>query len=100
VSLPIDGVSRGDVTIGLRPEHLRFAATGLAGHIAQVEPMGREILYVVTTEAGLVRVLEHGSAPVHAAGEPVNVDFAPDDSLVFDNSTEGLICGARVHAPE
>ena len=69
VSLPIEGVARGDVTIGLRPEHLRFAATGLAGQIAQVEPMGREILYVVTTEAGLVRVLEHGSAPVHAAGE-------------------------------
>jgi len=99
VSFPIEGVSHGEVTIGLRPEHLCFAAKGLVGQIAQVEPMGREILYVVTTEAGLVRVLEHGSAPAHAAGDRVNVDFAPDDSLVFDSQTEGLISGARVHPP-
>jgi inositol-phosphate transport system ATP-binding protein len=89
----------GGVTIGLRPEHLRFAAAGLRGRIAQIEPMGREILYVVETDLGHVRVLEHGSSAAHAAGEPVRIGFSPDDSLVFDRATESLKPGIRVHPP-
>ena len=50
--------------------------------------MGREILYVVDTDVGHVRVLEHGSSAAHAAGEAVNVGFSPDDSLVFDTASE------------
>ena len=71
VALPAEGVPPGGVTLALRPEHLRFAPAGLPGRIAQIEPMGREILYVVKTDVGHVRVLEHGSAAAHAAGEPV-----------------------------
>ncbi len=96
--LPFEGPP-GGVTIGLRPEHLRIAETGLRGHIAQTEPMGREILYVVETDVGHVRVLEHGSTAAHVAGEPVNLRFSPDDSLVFDTATESLVTGARVHPP-
>ena len=98
-TFPFDGGRAGGVTIGLRPEHLRFAATGLPGRIAQIEPMGREILYVVKTDVGHVRVLEHGSSAAHAAGEPVKIGFAPGDSLVFDTATERLMPGARVHPP-
>ena len=99
VVFPVDGAPRGRVTIGLRPEHLRFAAAGIAGRIAQIEPMGREVLYVVGTDVGDVRVLEHGSAATHPAGEPVAIGFAPDDSLVFDAATEALLRGVRVHPP-
>ena len=98
VTFPIDGTARGGVTIGLRPEHLRFDPTGLPGHIAQIEPMGREILYVVSTDVGDVRVLGHGSSAAHAAGEPVRVGFAPGQ-LVFDTTTERLMPGVRVHPP-
>jgi inositol-phosphate transport system ATP-binding protein len=79
---------------------LNFADAGLSGRIAQIEPMGREILYVVDTDIGYVRVLEHGSAAAHTAGEPVNIDFSPGDSLVFDSATERLIAGARAHPPD
>jgi inositol-phosphate transport system ATP-binding protein len=96
--LPFDGPA-GGVTIGLRPEHLRIADTGLRGRIAQTEPMGREILYVVETDVGHVRVLEHGSTVAHVAGEPVSIRFSPDDTLVFDTATETLVTGARVHPP-
>ena len=89
----------GSVTIALRPEHLGFAATGLPGRIAQIEPMGREILYVVETDAGHVRVLEHGSSAAHSADERVNIGFSAEDSMVFDTATEGLIAGARIHPP-
>jgi inositol-phosphate transport system ATP-binding protein len=98
VAFPFEGPP-GRVTIGLRPEHLRFAGTGLAGRIAQTEPMGREILYVVATDAGHVRVLEHGSSAAHAAGERVNIDFSPADSLVFDTAAETLVPEARVRPP-
>ena len=99
VALPAEGVPPGGVTLALRPEHLRFSPAGVPGRIAQIEPMGREILYVVKTDAGHVRVLEHGSAAAHAAGEAVNVGFAPGDTLVFDSATERLLPGARVRPP-
>jgi len=99
VIFPFDGAARGSVTIGLRPEHLRFDTTGLPGRIAQTEPMGREVLYVVSTEVGHVRVLGHGSSAAHSAGEVVRVGFAPGDSLVFDAPTERLMPGVRVRPP-
>jgi inositol-phosphate transport system ATP-binding protein len=86
----------GAVAVGLRPEHLRFGATGLAGRIAQLEPMGREILYVVDTGVGHVRVLEQGSTARHSPGESVRVDFDPQSSLVFDAASEKLVPGAEV----
>ena len=55
--------------------------------------MGREILYVVETDLGHVRVLEHGASASHAAGDPVKIGFSPDDSLVFDTATESLMTG-------
>ena len=85
--------------IGLRPEHLAFAATGLPGRVAQIEPMGREILYVVETGVGHVRVLEHGSSAAHAPGETVAIWFAPENSLVFDATTEKLLPGVRISPP-
>jgi inositol-phosphate transport system ATP-binding protein len=87
------------VTVGLRPEHLRFTGSGLSGRIAQMEPMGREILYVVETDVGYLRVLEHGSVAAHAVGEPVRIGFSPDDSLVFDTASERLVATARVGPP-
>jgi inositol-phosphate transport system ATP-binding protein len=95
LKLPIAGAA-GKVTLGLRPEHLAFAAAGLAGTVAQLEPMGREVLYVVDTGIGYVRVLEQGSVAGHRIGEAVHVGFAPGDSLVFDTATGKLIQGAAV----
>ena len=45
VALPVEGAA-GEVTIGLRPEHLGFGSAGLGSRITQLEPMGREVLYV------------------------------------------------------
>jgi inositol-phosphate transport system ATP-binding protein len=99
VSLPLSGAASGEVKIGLRPEHLAFADHGVAGRVAQIEPMGREILYVIDTDLGHVRILEHGSSAAHGAGEPVHIGFSPDHSLVFDASSERLLEGVRVRPP-
>ena len=97
-AFPFEGAP-GAVTVGLRPEHLRFTGSGLSGRIAQTEPMGREMLYVVDTDIGYLRVLEHGSVAAHAVGEPVIIGFSPDDSLVFETASERLVATARVGPP-
>jgi inositol-phosphate transport system ATP-binding protein len=100
VALPFsEGPASGGIKVGLRPEHLRFADRGLQGHISQIEPMGREILYVVGTSVGDVRVLEHGSSARHAPGQPVSIEFSPSDSLVFNAESEELLPNVRVRPP-
>jgi len=51
------------------------------------------------TDVGFLRILEHGSSAAHIAGEPVNIGFSPDDSLVFDTASERLVTAARVGPP-
>jgi inositol-phosphate transport system ATP-binding protein len=89
------GVAAGAVTIGLRPEHLRISETGLPGSIAQLEPMGREVLYVIDTGVGYVRLLEQGASARHSIGSAVRVDFSPSNSLVFEHAGK-LVAGAQV----
>jgi inositol-phosphate transport system ATP-binding protein len=97
-AFPVEGAT-GTLTIGLRPEHLKFGDNGFAGRIAQIEPMGREILYVVETDIGIIRVLEQGSSAQHAAGEAVKVGFEPAASLVFETARQALVAGAHVRPP-
>jgi inositol-phosphate transport system ATP-binding protein len=94
-ALPVRDAERGAVTAGLRPEHVAFAAAGLPGRIVQTEPMGREILYVVDTAVGQIRVLEAGSIAHREAGQQVNLDFAEENTLVFRNATGARISRAR-----
>ena len=89
----------GDVTFGIRPEHLRFEERGLAGRIDQIEPMGRETLYLVETAIGGVRVLEGGAGVRFAAGDPVHLDFPSERSLLFERAGGALIPGARAALP-
>ena len=89
----------GEVVLGIRPEHVRFDAHGLAGRIDQVEPMGRETLYLVETAMGGVRVLEGGAGVRFAVGDEVHVGFRPEDSLLFDQESGALIPGARAAPP-
>jgi hypothetical protein len=86
----------------LLPRPIRIpqvAGTAVSGRIAQLEPMGREILYVVGTDAGYLWVLEHGSIAAYTVGEPDRIGFSPDDSLVFDAASQRLLGAARVGPP-
>ncbi len=94
--LPFQGDTRSKVTLGLRPEHLRFSGSGVPGRIIQLEPMGREILYVCETPMGLVRVLEAGATGAHRVGSQTHVDFDGPASLIFDTASEELLPNAQV----
>jgi inositol-phosphate transport system ATP-binding protein len=94
-TLPISKAAPGAVTVGLRPEHIVFGATGLAGRIIQIEPMGREILYVVDTAIGHVRMLEAGSTARHKVNQAVHLEFAETNTLVFDGASGSRLREAR-----
>ena len=98
-TLGIRGSGAGEVTVGLRPEHLLFGETGLSGRIAQIEPMGREILYVVDSGIGTVRVLEAGSVAALGVGDPVSLTFSEENTLVFERDTGIRMADARFHIP-
>jgi inositol-phosphate transport system ATP-binding protein len=95
-SLPCAGEVEGPVVLGIRPEALRFEAGGLEGRIAEIEPMGRETLYLVDSELGQLRVLEAGSVVRHRHGDPVGLGFDPASSLIFDQASERLIPDAHL----
>jgi inositol-phosphate transport system ATP-binding protein len=92
-TLPYKGDARGAVVFGLRPEALRFEPGGLAGRITEVEPMGRETLYLVESDLGTLRVLEAGASVRLGLGDPVAVAFDADATLIFDRASERLVPG-------
>ena len=77
----------GEITLGVRPEHLRFAAQGIPGRIVGLEPLGRDVLYVLEGPLGLIRVLAAAGPGAPAEGEQAHVAFSPGDVLVFDRTS-------------
>jgi inositol-phosphate transport system ATP-binding protein len=90
------GSAAGPVVLGIRPEALRFEAGGIPGRIVDIEPMGRETLYLVECELGRLRVLEAGSTVRHRHGDQVALEFDPAAALIFDRASERLIPDARL----
>ncbi len=98
-TLPRTGAASGPVTVGIRPEHIVFADRGLKATIEDVEPMGRETLYMVDSELGHLRVLDSAKTSRHSVGDEVRVAFQEDDTLLFDSASERLLENVRVRAP-
>ncbi|HSA80113.1 MAG TPA: ABC transporter ATP-binding protein [Geminicoccaceae bacterium] len=95
-TLSYAGHAEGPVVVGIRPEALRFAAAGLAARIADIEPMGRETLYLVDSELGPLRVLEAGSVVRHRHGDRVALGFDGASTLLFDRASERLLPDAHL----
>ena len=84
----------GPVSIGIRPENLAIGAAGahnLPGRVRQLEPMGRETLYLIDTPLGTLHALEPGTAHRRAMDDMVSLDLATERLLVFDRRTERLV---------
>jgi multiple sugar transport system ATP-binding protein len=75
-----------EITLGIRPEHLRLAPKGLAGTVGVVEPLGMST-QITLTAAGqqmtLMTVERLGVSP----GDAVNISFDPQAIHVFDRKT-------------
>ena len=99
LAMPILGRAGGDVTVGIRPEHLRFADGGQAARVDQIEPMGRETLYVLETPLGHLRLLSASVGESRGIGARVRFAFDSADTLVFDRASGRLLADVRVEMP-
>ena len=96
--IDIQGVD-GPVTLGLRPEMVHPAESGIAATVDHVEPMGREILTTAETDFGPVRFLEATARPNWKAGDKLHLRFDPADSILF--GVDGKrIANASANLPE
>jgi ABC-type sugar transport system ATPase subunit len=86
-----EGHAGRDVTVGLRPEHLHWAApadpAALVGVARVVEPLGSDTL-VVFDVAGCELQARLPPRLVRHAGDPVRVTIAPECIHLFDRATE------------
>ena len=77
------GAEKGDLKIGVRPEHIRIAAEGIPAVVTKVADVGRH--YVVEARVGdtpVKAVLDHG-APEQ--GEAVHLAFRPEMTRLYQN---------------
>ncbi len=95
----LNGGAMGQVTLGIRPENISFAEDGLAGTVAAVEPMGRETLYILRTPIGHFSVLQTSSTKRYEVDASVNLQFAAEDTLLFDRASQKRLDGVQVHLP-
>lgn len=72
--------------IGLRPEFLRPAETGIAATVTHVESMGRETLTTVDALGTQIRFLEPTARPRWQAGDHLHLAYDPADAILFDKS--------------
>ena len=100
VSLPLVGIARtyNELMVGIRPEHLTLGNEGIVARIEQIEPMGRETLYVLDTPLGSLHVLE--AQPVRFdLGAGTMISWQPEASLIFGAEDQALIQGMHIDVP-
>jgi inositol-phosphate transport system ATP-binding protein len=84
-SLALAGNADGPVTFGIRPENIAIGGP-LAAEVVQIEPMGREVLYLLRTAIGEVKALEAGAIARWHIGERPGIAFPADATLLFDGA--------------
>ncbi|MCK0166791.1 sn-glycerol-3-phosphate ABC transporter ATP-binding protein UgpC [Jannaschia sp. S6380] len=90
-ALPVPGVAPGRrVTLGLRPEHLTLADTGLPAKVSVVEPTGSETHIIARAGDREVTAVTR-DRPAVRPGETIHLMPAPGSVHVFDGET-----GARI----
>jgi inositol-phosphate transport system ATP-binding protein len=99
LSIALDGEAPQKTILGLRPEAIRLGAGAIRAAVEDVEPMGRETLYLLDSALGQVRVLEPGAEARLRRGEQTSLDFAPADALLFDAASERRLTATRLRPP-
>jgi multiple sugar transport system ATP-binding protein len=86
LAIPEVGLGSGELTLGVRPEHLALApaeaGAGVAGRVRLAEHLGAECYLHVETEAGSL-TLRTGGETVAAAGDLVRVVIPPEACHLF-----------------
>ena len=84
---PAAALAARDLTLGVRPEHVRFDdAAGLRGGIVATEYLGTTQLVTLDTDAGRLRARMAASAPARV-GDSVGLRFTTERLSLFDTGT-------------
>ncbi|MDX6749391.1 ABC transporter ATP-binding protein [Geminicoccaceae bacterium 1502E] len=75
----------GRTVLGVRPEAVRLGGGPVPAHVEEVEPHGRESIYLLETPLGQLRAVEPGAAARFKAGEQTGIAF--ETGLFFDAAT-------------
>ncbi|MBX3627162.1 MAG: sn-glycerol-3-phosphate ABC transporter ATP-binding protein UgpC [Rhizobacter sp.] len=78
---------KGGCVLGVRPECVRLADTGLAGRLTLLEPTGPDTYAFVDTAIGPL-VLRTGGRVPQRVGDAVHVAWDAQDLHVFDDATD------------
>ncbi|MBM6596413.1 ABC transporter ATP-binding protein [Microvirga pudoricolor] len=80
--------SGDDVTLGVRPDHVRLSETGLAGRVALVEELGENHLLYVDLDAlpGCRLTARAPGDARHKAGDRIAVEFDREACHLFDST--------------
>ncbi|MCA8277468.1 sn-glycerol-3-phosphate ABC transporter ATP-binding protein UgpC [Burkholderia sp. AU30280] len=71
-----DGLARGgEVTLGIRPEHVRVGAGDVTGEVAHVEQMGEHTYLYLDTPLAAQPIVAKTDAPGARIGERIRVDL-------------------------
>jgi multiple sugar transport system ATP-binding protein len=74
------------LTVGLRPEDLALAATGLPGTLSMIEPTGPETYLTASTALGRLTARVPGNVSLRV-GDAVHLQWAPAQLHLFDAGT-------------
>ncbi|HFD16591.1 MAG TPA: ABC transporter ATP-binding protein [Rhodospirillales bacterium] len=99
VELLLTGDAEGAVVLGLRPEDVRLGETGLPARVLDVEPMGRETLFLLETPLGQLRALLAGATAPYRAGDSLAFTFNSEDSILFAESSERRLPDVHARLP-
>lgn len=83
----------GAIELGIRPEHLILAESGIPGRTTHVERLGHETVIYVQTAAGLVSIRMTGEHDM-PIDQPVHLRADPEHSHWFNSAGERLRPGA------
>jgi len=86
LKLPVkDPQARGEVTVGVRPEHLMVADEGWPAVVSVVEPTGSETQITARIAGQIVRVLVRGRFSAQP-DEVIHLQVAPENVHFFDRA--------------
>ncbi len=94
IAVATAGLQEGqEVTLGIRPEHLHFAESGLPGEVLVVEPLGMMTQVAIKSVGGLLTLMATERTNV-APGEKIKLGVQPGAVHVFDRES-----GRRIDCP-
>jgi multiple sugar transport system ATP-binding protein len=92
IRTPVQGVSEGARTLGVRPEHVQFDPEGMHARVLVVEPTGHETQVILDIDGITITALLRERVTA-MPGETVKVSFDTSKTHVFDTATGNRLRG-------